>query len=79
MKFCIVNVSKMMNPENDETATSGEFKPEQDEEVGKQSKDVVLVANVIEASKDGEVVKYTIQTKEVRCYIRSRLTERVNN
>ena len=35
----------------------------------KQSEDadteVELVANVIEASKDGDVVKYTIQSKEV--------------
>ena len=31
----------------------------------KDDRDVILVANVIEASKDGEVVKYTVQTKEV--------------
>lgn len=35
-------------------------RPEED-----QGEDVVLVANVIEASKDGDVVKYTIQSKEV--------------
>jgi hypothetical protein len=54
----------MMNPENEET---GEFKQyeEKEKEDDKEKSDVILVANVIEASKDGEVVKYTIQTKEV--------------
>lgn len=52
-----------MNPE--EAASSGEFKPDDEQEGEKDSADALLVANVIEASKDGEVVKYTIQTKEV--------------
>lgn len=53
-----------MNPE--EAASSGEFKPDDEQEGEKDSADALLVANVIEASKDGEVVKYTIQTKEIR-------------
>ncbi|CAB4012189.1 sorting nexin-5-like [Paramuricea clavata] len=55
----------MMNPE--EAASSGEFKHDDEQEGEKDSAEyAVLVANVIEASKDGEVVKYTIQTKEIR-------------
>ncbi|XP_028414435.1 sorting nexin-5-like [Dendronephthya gigantea] len=55
----------MMDPE--ETPPTDEIEPDPipDQEEDKQSSDVVLVANVIEASKDGEVVKYTIQTKEI--------------
>ena len=51
----------MMNPESEET-NSGEFKNDEKEE---EKCGIVLVANVIEANKDGETVKYTIQTKEV--------------
>ena len=51
----------MMNPESEE-ANSDEFKNGEKEE-GKCG--IVMVANVIEANKDGEIVKYTIQTKEV--------------
>ena len=58
----------MMKSENEERVASDEFKHVQNEEEEKQNKEVVLVANVIEASKDGEVVKYTIQTKEVCRY-----------
>lgn len=44
---------------------SSEESNNQDKEDKRTVADVVLIANVIEASKDGEVVKYTIQTKEV--------------
>ena len=52
----------MINAESEE-ANSGEFK--KDEEEKGENGDIVLIANVIEANKDGEIVKYTIQTKEV--------------
>lgn len=55
----------MMDPE--ESPPTDEIGPDEITDQGeeKQASDVLLVANVIEASKDGEVVKYTIQTKEV--------------
>ena len=62
----------MMNPESEKAPSSDEFTQDsqsKDQVEEKQVNDVVFVANVIEASKDGEVVKYTIQTKEVSIHI----------
>lgn len=53
-----------MSVENGEATESTQG--DENEEKSEMAADVVLIANVIEASKDGEVVKYTIQTKEIK-------------